>query len=496
MPIPLSTGAGSATMEACDRTDRRGHTCPPRAGRRQLPCQVLSAVTPSWPGLLTCCPGRGRVVRLWRSSGARPDAARRICSTLVAETARADGWKCLNVQGVESEAVLSGAGLLSVLSPAARGPGLRSRGAGGGAVRRARLGARRRVRRSFPDRRGDAEPAGGRVGPHAAAHRRRRRAVGGRGVRGGAGLRCPSARPRPGRRRDDASGRDAAPGPAGRLRESSPSEASHRQPREPCSGRASRPMSWPGWCPRPEAIRLPCGNVSGCSAGRSARGPRPCPPALPVPERLRDVYAGELGDLSPGAWRAAVLCAASSDQEAAPVLAALAAEGLDAGDLLGRGGRGPRRPGRGPDVSASDAAVGHVGARLGVRATVRARARWPPSSRTGPLVRGTAPRPRPATTQRWPASWRRSPTWTVRAVGSPPPRGPWNVRPGSLPTPCCEVTGSPRRRRTPTSPVTPTALDGWRPRCSAPTLGAGPPSARPARAGVARVVPWPVCARP
>ena len=58
-------------------------------------------------------------------------------------------------------------------------------------------------------------------------------------------------------------------------------------------------------------------------------GAAPLPQALPVPERLRDVYANELGDLSPGAWRAAVLCAASGDQEAAPVLAALAAEGLD-----------------------------------------------------------------------------------------------------------------------------------------------------------------------
>ena len=38
------------------------------------------------------------------------------------------------------------------------------------------------------------------------------------GVRGRVGLRCPPARPRPGRGRDDTSGRHAAPGPAGRLR--------------------------------------------------------------------------------------------------------------------------------------------------------------------------------------------------------------------------------------------------------------------------------------
>ena len=35
----------------------------------------------------------------------------------VAEVAQTDGWKCLRLQGVESEAVLSGAGLLSLLSP-------------------------------------------------------------------------------------------------------------------------------------------------------------------------------------------------------------------------------------------------------------------------------------------------------------------------------------------------------------------------------------------
>ena len=202
-------------------------------------------------------------------------------------------------------------------------------------------------------------------------------------------------------------------------------------------------------------------------------GAAPLPPALPVPERLRDVYAGELGDLSPGAWRAAVLCAASSNQEAAPVLAALAAEGLDSGTCLAEAGEVLLAQGgvltfRHPMLRSATWERASVSERLS------AHARWPQSSRTGPLVPGTARRPRPATTQRWPASWRRSPMWTAHAVGSPPPRGPWNAPPGSLPTPCSEVTGSPRRRRTPTSPVTPTALDGWRPRCSDSDVGADP----------------------
>lgn len=58
------------------------------------------------------------------------------------------------------------------------------------------------------------------------------------------------------------------------------------------------------------------------------------PQMLPVPERLNDTYERDLERLSQGAWRAAVLTAASIDQAAAPVLAALAAEGLDADTCL------------------------------------------------------------------------------------------------------------------------------------------------------------------
>ncbi|HEX6246698.1 MAG TPA: BREX system ATP-binding domain-containing protein [Nocardioidaceae bacterium] len=67
-------------------------------------------------------------------------------------------------------------------------------------------------------------------------------------------------------------------------------------------------------------------------------GAAPLPPTLPAPERFREVYARELGSLSPGAWRTAVLCAAGSDREAGPVLAALAAEGLDGERCLAESG--------------------------------------------------------------------------------------------------------------------------------------------------------------
>ena len=65
------------------------------------------------------------------------------------------------------------------------------------------------------------------------------------------------------------------------------------------------------------------------------------PAMLPVPERLRAVFVDELAALPAGSWRAATLCAAVGAADAAPVLAALAAEGLDpesclagAGDVL------------------------------------------------------------------------------------------------------------------------------------------------------------------
>ncbi|CRK61807.1 putative transcriptional regulator [Alloactinosynnema sp. L-07] len=75
------------------------------------------------------------------------------------------------------------------------------------------------------------------------------------------------------------------------------------------------------------------------SLSRAQRaGAAPLPRALPVPERLRDLYADELGGLSAGAWRAAVLCAAASGSDAAPVLAALTTEGLDPATCLAEAG--------------------------------------------------------------------------------------------------------------------------------------------------------------
>ena len=63
-----------------------------------------------------------------------------------------------------------------------------------------------------------------------------------------------------------------------------------------------------------------CGRV--LTAAQRA-GAATLPVALPVPGRLREAYARELGALPADAWRAVVLCAASTDEAAAPVLAAV-----------------------------------------------------------------------------------------------------------------------------------------------------------------------------
>ncbi len=54
------------------------------------------------------------------------------------------------------------------------------------------------------------------------------------------------------------------------------------------------------------------------------------PHALPVPQRLGRVYADELAALSPSAWQAVLLAAASIDRAGGPVAAALTAAGHDA----------------------------------------------------------------------------------------------------------------------------------------------------------------------
>ena len=390
----------------------------------------------------------------------------------VAERARADGWRCLRIQGVESEAVLAGAGLLSVLSPVRGG-----------------LDA-------VPEPQAQALSAALGWAPATGSGDRFLVGAGTLSLLAAESSRTPLLIAVDDVQWVDVESAEALTFAARRL--------GHDRVAVVMTHRGGTPLPVPldgfevitveGLAAGPAQALLGPGFSTDVVAtlvaqtggnplallecqrllGRAQRaGAAPLPEVLPVPERLRHVYADELGDLPPGAWRAAVLCAASSDQAAAPVLAALAAEGLDPGTCLA---------GLGDLLLAQDGVLRfrHPMLRSATwgaprRPSGSARtARSPPSSPTGPPARGTARRPHRVRTWRWPWSWRRSPTWTAPAAGSRPPRGPWNAPPGSLPTPLSGATGSPPRRTKRTSPVTPTAHDGWRPRCSAPTWGPTP----------------------
>jgi DNA-binding CsgD family transcriptional regulator len=253
------------------------------------------------------------------------------------ERARADGWKCLNAQGVESEAVLSGAGLLSLLSPL-----------------RESLG-------DVPEAQAEALSAALGWGPAAGPGDRFLIGAATLSLLAAESSRTPLLIAVDDVQWVDAESADALAFAARRLGHDRVAVVmTHRvgvplpvplddfeivavEGLEPDAARA---LLGPGFAAdvvarlvsetggNPLALRE-CQRV----LSRAQRaGAATLPQSLPVPERLRDVYASELGELSPGAWRATVLCAASSDQEAAPVLTALAAEGLDSATCLAESG--------------------------------------------------------------------------------------------------------------------------------------------------------------
>ena len=247
--------------------------------------------------------------------------------------AGADGWRCLHLRGVESEAALSGAGLLSVLSPL-----------------RESLG-------SVPSRQADALSSllgwGSAVEP------------GDRFLIGAATLsllaHASSTNPLLIAIDDvqwiDAESADAFIFAARRLGHDRVVVVLTHRSRTPLAVSLeafqvitldglnpadARSLLGPGFSPDvvDALVTATGGNplaLLECQRALTAPqriGAAPLPSALPVPERLRDLYGGVLRDLSPGAWRAAVLSAASGDQQAAPVLAALTSEGWDAETCL------------------------------------------------------------------------------------------------------------------------------------------------------------------
>ena len=255
----------------------------------------------------------------------------------VAQMARADGWKCLTMQGVESESVLSGAGLLSVLSPLRAGLG------------------------SVPEVQSKALSAALGWGPAAGSGDRFLIGAATLSLLAAESSRAPLLIAVDDVQWVDAESADALAFAARRLGHDRVAVVmTHRGgTRLPVSlddfevialgglaPGAARDLLGPGFGAdvvgrlvsetggNPLALRE-CQRV----LSRAQRaGAAPLPEVVPVPERLRDVFASELGDLSPAAWRAAVLCAASTDQQAAPVLAALAVEGLDSATCLAQSG--------------------------------------------------------------------------------------------------------------------------------------------------------------
>jgi DNA-binding NarL/FixJ family response regulator len=247
----------------------------------------------------------------------------------VAEGARKDGWRCVSVQGVQSEATLSGAALLSVLAPLRSGLG------------------------SVPEVQARELSAAVGWGPPVGA--------GDRFLVGAAALTLLSAESARGPLlltvddfqwvdRDSAEALTFAARRLGHDRVAVlmthraetplpvPLDGFEMIRLDGLTAAAARTMLGPGFSAdvvarlvtetrgNPLAL-LECRRV--LSQAQRA-GAAPLPEGLPVPERLRSTYVQQLAALSTGAWRAAVLCAASSDQEAAPVLAALVSEGLDA----------------------------------------------------------------------------------------------------------------------------------------------------------------------
>ena len=249
------------------------------------------------------------------------------------EKARDDGWNCLTMQGVESEAVLSGAGLLSVLAPL-----------------RAGLGA-------VPEAQAVALSAALGWGPAAGSGSRFLIGAATLSLLAAESSRTPLLIAVDDVQWVDAESADAVGFAARRLGHDRVAVVmTHRIGTplavplddfevialEGLAPQAARAMLGPGFS-ADVVTRLVSETGGNALALRECQrvlsraqqsGAAPLPPALPVPDRLRDVYASELGDLSPGGWRAAVVCAASSDQTAAPVFEALAAEGLDPATCL------------------------------------------------------------------------------------------------------------------------------------------------------------------
>ena len=249
------------------------------------------------------------------------------------DRARTDGWTCLAVSGIESEAVLSGAGLLAALTPL------------------------RHHMDAVPTAQADVLAASLGWGPAAATGDRFLIGAATLSVLAAAAADTPLLLAVDDAQWVDAQSMEALTFAARRLgNDRFAMLATHRSGTPlpvPLDGfdvmtvggltpQVARDLLGPGFSAtvverlvsetggNPLALRE-CTRV--LSQAQRA-GAAILPQALPVPDRLNEMYAAELSELSPGGWRAVVLCSASTDEAAAPVLAALGSEGLDPDECL------------------------------------------------------------------------------------------------------------------------------------------------------------------
>lgn len=266
-----------------------------------------------------------------------PGAGKTCLLEAVTTRARTDGWNCLHVQGVESEAVLAGAGLLAVVSPL------------------------RRSLDSVPQVQAEALAAALGWWPAAGLGDRFLIGAGTLSLLAAESSSTPLLIAVDDVQWVDAESAQALTFAARRLGHDRVAVVMTRRTGVPVAvsldgfdvipvggldERAARDLLGPAFAVQvvTKLVFETGGNalaLKECQrvlTGAQRAGAAPLPQAVPVPDRLRAVYASELGKLAPSGWRAVVLCAASTDQDAAPVLAALAAEGLDASACLDEAG--------------------------------------------------------------------------------------------------------------------------------------------------------------
>ncbi len=287
---------------------------------------------------------------------------------VLAARAGADGWKCLHVQGVESEAVLSGAGLLSLLSPLRRGL------------------------HEVPEAQADALSGALGWGPATGFGDRFLVGAGTLSLLAVESSRTPLFISVDDVQWVDAESAAAVAFAVRRLGHDRVAVAmTHRVGLplpvpldhfeviavEGLDPGAARTLLGPGFSAdvvarlvsETEEIRWRCANASGCSAGRNKREPHLCPRPCPFPTACVRCTTTS--------WRAvtgrvARRCAVRGEQRPGRGAAACGpgCRGPRARRVLGRGGSGSHHPRWGSLVSASDAAVGDLGACFGVRASL------------------------------------------------------------------------------------------------------------------------------